>query len=255
LLLVFVLGHYLNIFRPLENIFIKILNPIFSGFNSVGLSIKNTYSDRADKAGLLNSFKDMKARENILIEENAKLKTIQDENELLRGYLNFFTKSNYKYVMSNVVSRGSITDTLKTTETFVIDKGQKDGLVEGLAVVNNKGIIIGKVAEVKDNLAKVFLVNSSQCKLAATIFNSDKTSGIAEGELGLTILMKFIPQTQKINKNDLVLTSGLETLIPRGLAIGMVTEINGNSNDLWQSAVIEPLSNPDDLTIVSVLLK
>lgn len=254
-LLVFVAGHYIGVFRPVENILVKILNPIFGGFNSAGLGIKNTYNDSVNKADLLKNLEEMKIQSNALVEENAKLKTVQEENELLRGYLSFFTKTNYKYVMSNVISRGGISDTLKTTETITIDRGSRNGVMVGQAVVNNKGIIVGKVSEVKDDIAKVFLVNSNQCKLAATMFNNDKTVGIAEGELGLTIRMSFIPQTQKLNKNDLVVTSGLEPLIPRGLAIGKVTEVQGNNNDLWQSAVIEPLVNPDDLTIVSVLLK
>lgn len=255
LLAVFIAGHYFGITGPIESIFIKILNPVFNSFHSAGLGIKNKYNDSVDKADQLKKIEEIKIQANVLIEENAKLQTIQEENETLRGYLNFFTKSDYKYVMSNVISRGNISNTLKTTETIIIDKGKKNGLIEGQAVINSKGIIVGKVAEVKDDIAKVYLINSNQCKLAAAMFNTDKTTGVTEGELGLTIRMNFIPQTQKINKDDLVVTSGLEPLIPRGLAIGKVIDVDGNNNDLWQSAVIEPLVAPDDLIIVSVLLK
>lgn len=98
------------------------------------------------------------------------------------------------------------------------------------------------------------MTNNSDCKLAATILGDTKTNGITAGDLGLTIKMDFIPQTVIIKPGDLVVTSGLEDAIPRGLVIGKVSTVTKESNDLWQSAVIEPLINPDDLIIISVLL-
>jgi len=51
-----------------------------------------------------------------------------------------------------------------------------------------------------------------------------------------------------------VVTSGLEEKIPGGLVIGKVTKVNSDSNEVWQSADIEPLIDFDHLTMVSILL-
>ena len=66
--------------------------------------------------------------------------------------------------------------------------------------------------------------------------------------------MNFIPQSKSINKEDIVVTSGLERTITRGLVIGQISEVIKESNELWQEAVLESNINFNELTIVSVLL-
>ena len=90
--------------------------------------------------------------------------------------------------------------------------------------------------------------------MAATVLNQEGTGGITEGDLGLTLKMGFIPQSKNIKKDDIVVTSGLEYLIPRGLALGRIIEVSKDNNELWQNAVIESMADNDNLVIVSVLL-
>ena len=156
--------------------------------------------------------------------------------------------------MSNVIARGDQSDLTSIPQTIMIDKGKHDGLYPGLAVVSSEGIIVGKIVEVKDEISEVFLSNNSECKLAATLLNESKTSGITEGDLGLTIKMNFIPQDIDIKIGDIVVTSGLEQPIPRGLVIGSVLGVDKENNELWQTATIEPLLDAGALTIVSVIL-
>ncbi len=138
--------------------------------------------------------------------------------------------------------------------SIIIDRGESDGLEKGLVVIDDKGVVVGKIVATKGKIAQVLLTNNPECKLAAKILNDANTSGITEGELGLTISMGFIPQTNEIRVNDIVVTSGLEEAIPRGLVIGRVTAVARESNELWQRALLEPLSDPNSLIIVSVLL-
>ena len=66
--------------------------------------------------------------------------------------------------------------------------------------------------------------------------------------------MDFIPQSVNLEIDDLVITSGLEGSIPRGLQVGKIFEINKESNELWQSAFVDPLSNLNNIFIVSVII-
>jgi rod shape-determining protein MreC len=240
--------------NSIERMMTSLLNPIFSGFYSFSSNLRSKYEDQTSKLDLLEKVKSLEIQVSQLIEENAQLKIMEEENEKLREHLKFFTTNNYQYIMSNVISRGDISDIAKQTETIIIDKGIKDGIYTGLGVVSSQGTIVGKVAEVKDSIAKIYLTNNSKCKLAATIMNTEETSAITEGELGLTIKMKFIPQDRDINIGDIIVTSGMEQSIPRGLVIGRVIEVNKESNQIWQTATIEPVMDQDDFIIVSVLL-
>lgn len=246
--------HFIGILRPVENIIIGILNPIFSGFYSVSSNVRIKYNEQTSKADLLKKIERLESQNSRLIEGNTKLKIAEEENKILREHLKFLTKNKCRFVISNVISRGDIMDISGCTETMIINKGTKDGIYAGLGVVSSQGTIVGKIIEAKDNISKVYLINNSKCKLAATVLNQEKTSGITEGKLGLTIKMGFISHDNGIKINDIVVTSGLEQLIPRGLVIGKVMEVNKESNKIWQSAVIEPLADLDGLIIVSVLL-
>jgi rod shape-determining protein MreC len=66
--------------------------------------------------------------------------------------------------------------------------------------------------------------------------------------------MNYIPQLEKVTVGDTVVTSGLSEDIPRGLVIGRVTNVKSISNEVWQTATIEPLLNFKNLTVVSVVI-
>jgi rod shape-determining protein MreC len=250
-LLVFL--HITKIALPAENIIRGALNPFFSGLYSASNKIQNLYSQRTDNRDLDKVVKDLEARNAQLIQENASLKVLKEENQLLREHFKFSESNDYNFILAEVISRGVLVNFPTQNQYIIINKGAKQGLQIGLPVLSSQGLVVGKIDEVKDNSAKVNLTTDSQCKFAATIQNRDSTVGIAEGDLGLIIKMNFIPQTEEINIGDTVVTSGLEENIPRGLVIGSVTEVLKESNEVWQGAVIEPLVDFNDLIIVSIL--
>lgn len=246
--------HSFQIIAPLENLVIRMISPLFSGFYSLSSNLRISYNVQTDKRNLWNVIKEMEARDLQLENENVKLKMLEEENQKLREHLNFKTSRNQRLILGNILSAGGLDNPGNLDQSIIIDKGSADGLAPGLAVVSSQGVIIGKVSEVKDNFSQVRLNTNDQCKLAATILNQDKTSGITEGDMGLTVKMKFIPQTMELKIGDIVVTSGLEENIPRGLIIGKISQTDKENNGLWQNATIEPLVNLDNLVIVSVLL-
>lgn len=251
-LLVFL--HAIGALRPLENSVLKVLNPLAGKLFFVSSKIRIAFEEQTSKNDFAQIAKELEAEVGRLSEENAMLLSVKRENEVLREHLGFLERNRYRYVMANVISREDVLNIGAQTEVIVIDKGTRDGLYNGLAVISEEGVIVGKIAEVKENSAQVYLVISDKCKFAATVLGEEQTSGIAQGSLGLVVKMGFIPQSTIIKAGDIVASSGLEQPIPRGLVIGKVTEIQKENNDLWQTATIEPIQDIDDLVIVSVVL-
>jgi len=251
-LLVFLYG--IGALKPVENIFTRILNPVLKQFYTIGADIKNTYNEQTSKYDLTKIIEELEKQVMLLTSENAKLKTALKENDILREHLGFLERNELTYIMSNIISKEDILNVGGQTEVIIIDKGERDGIYSGLSVVNSQGVIIGKVAEAKVRNSRVYLTSSDRCKLAVTILGDDTTSGIAQGSLGLVIKMDFIPQIRNLNINDIVVSSGLEKDIPRGLVVGKISEVRKESNELWQNAIIEPMLNMDELTIVSIII-
>lgn len=258
ILVILIFLHYVKILAPIEKIFIIIANPVAERVYLISSKLRMAYNNQFDKRNLQNIIDDYEKSINQLIIENSSIKIAVEENKKLRQHLKFLDENQFNYILANIVSGGMLLNSDDSDKNIIINKGIKSGLHLGSGVLSSKGIIIGKIVEVKDNTSKVSLITGNGCKLAAVIQKNDKTgetTGIAEGELGLTIKMKFISQKENIQLGDVVVTSGLEENIPRGLIIGKVSQVKKDNNEIWQGVTIEPLVNLDELIIVSVILE
>jgi rod shape-determining protein MreC len=65
--------------------------------------------------------------------------------------------------------------------------------------------------------------------------------------------MKYIPQGETVNVNDIVLTSGLGGNFPKKLIIGQVTAVHQRDIDMFQEAHIRPTVDFNNLEIVLVI--
>jgi len=246
--------HFIGVLAPLERLIIRVSQPVFVKFHSLGSSWKKTSGGEVSVADLNTKIGDLENQLSALVVENAHLKDLENENQKLREYLNFFSQNKMNYVLANVTAQENFLDSVKYGQNIIINKGQKDNLIPGLAVINGQGVLVGKVLEVKENSARVCLLINDACKLAVSVLNQNRTIGVTEGDLGLTIKINFVGQTEKISQGDIVVTSGLEKDIPAGLVLGRVSQINNNENDVWQNINVEPLINFDNLGVVSVVL-
>lgn len=186
--------------------------------------------------------------------ELARLYSLEEENEKLRQYLKFFEENSYEYVLAKVLWQENLLNLSSYNQNIVINKGAKDGLRIGLAVVNESGVIVGKVIEVNETNSRVCLINNNFCKMAVSINNSSSSIGLAEGDLGLSVKLNFVSQNEIVSVGDMVITSGLEKDIPRGLAVARINNIEQEVNDIWQNVNAEALFNINNLNIVSIII-
>jgi rod shape-determining protein MreC len=254
LLAALIVLHYSGLLTPVENTVSRALNPVTSKVYSWGVNIKGFFYPSFEERELQQDIEDLKARVNELNAENAELVAVKKENERLREYLEFTKEEELEQKMARVVSRGVFMKADRRNESILINKGESDGLEKGMVAVNSQGIVVGKISGVRSSVSEVELITDEECELAISIQNQEGTMGIARGEMGLTVHIDYIPQTQDISKGDRVVTSGLEENVPAGLIIGEVKKVESKSNDVWQTAVVEPLIDLEELTMVAVVL-
>ncbi|HBA36747.1 TPA: rod shape-determining protein MreC [Candidatus Falkowbacteria bacterium] len=248
-LLVFL--HGVGALRPAENLLLFLTKPFLARFYQDGVALNGSYEAAQNKEDLEKKVSDLTATVAQLTVADSRCAETVEENKRLRETLQFLNVNNFQAVVANIIARET---TAADNYDLIINRGSRDGLRSGLGVVSAEGVIVGQVVEVKDATAKICLTTSPRCQLAAAIQNQDKTQGITDGDLGLTVRMNYIPQLDQIAPGDTVVTSGLGGGIPRGLIIGKVTQVQNASNEVWQSATIEPLVNLNSLTVVSVII-
>jgi len=247
ILLIFL--HQFRILLPIENLLVRILSPIQNQIYVLGVKINNFYSNTGFNKDLVKTNSELEQKFNDLVIENSQLKTMLLEQQEIERQYNFLQEAGLEAVVAKIIGRSLQAD----YQTLIVNKGEIDGVRVGLPVIASDGAMVGKIAEVNTNSSQVLLINDSHSSLAATIQNESLTKGVVVGERGLSLKMELIPQDEEIGIGEVVVTSGLEADIPRGLVIGQIEQVTSEPNGFFQTAFLDPLANPDDLVVVSIL--
>lgn len=247
---IIVLLVFLSSFRPTRGLVGTVFSPPLLLANKVGLNISNWWSKESatidelqkENAELIELLKDLTI-------ENASLKKEMDSLSKLSEQLEFIEDANLDYVSARVTARPSD----QSSNIIFINKGSKHGIQEGQAVIVEEGVIIGKISEVSFASSAITLLVDQQSRLAAEIQNESSTSCLIKGEHGISLLADLIPQTDIIQEGQIIITSGLEQGVPKGLVIGQVEKVKEGSGELFKQASIKTLVNYSYFEIVSVI--
>ncbi len=242
--------HYIGWLKPVENIFVRGISPIAQKMRGASNWSKEYYGNWVKRKGVFLENERLKVELQNYQMNLARISSMEEENKLLKQELGFVKELDHKYVSAKIIT--GISD--PASQSVVINRGSKDGIIKGLAVVAGKGIMIGKIIEVQDNFSKVLLLIDNNSKVAATIQNLDKTAGIVEGQYGLSFSMTNIPQDQIVAEGDYIVTSGLEGSIPKDILIAKVEKINSIEKEIFKTAILSPIVPFTNLSYVLVII-
>jgi rod shape-determining protein MreC len=234
-----------------QRIFFPLINSPSSFFRGGSDDLSERTRSRSDLLEEISNLRNEIQKREV---DSAIIFDLEEENKKLREFLNFQEESSFKHVLANIIWQEDLSNLYHHNQDIVINKGRGDGLKEGLAVLNESGVVLGKIVELSEKTAKVCLVNNNFCKMAVALNNSSRSIGLAEGDLGLSIKINFVSQNEDIQIGDRLITSGLEPYIPRGLAVGRIINIEQDVSDIWQNISAEPFFDYRDLNIVSVIV-
>ncbi|MBI4653207.1 rod shape-determining protein MreC [Candidatus Kuenenbacteria bacterium] len=241
--------HQIKLLSPLENFFQKIFLPIQLKTYQITNTIREKMDFLSSRKKIIEENKRLKQKIQKLIIEKSQFEELSQENEVLRKELNFVKKNNLSFVVTQIIGEKNDLG----LQTLIINKGKINGLIEGLPVVT-QGFLIGKIIKVDKYTAQVLPIIENHSLVAAVIQNYPKTNGLVRGEYNLSLIMELIPQDIEIKVGDLVITSGLENNIPRGLVIGQVEKIISQSEELYQKAQINSPISFKSLNFLTILL-
>lgn len=162
------------------------------------------------------------------------------ENERLKAALD--AKSRYE-ALDPIFARVIAREPGQWFETFSINRGKSDGVNAGMSVVNGSGLI-GRVYEAGMNYAKVICIIDSRSAVACMI-QSTRDNGIMRGRVSASsddaaCFVYYLPNLNSIMPGDTVITSGTDSLFPKGLHIGTVTAVSMDAGSEGSYAVVSP---------------
>jgi rod shape-determining protein MreC len=238
--------------QPIEDLVLRFVVPIQERLTSLANNIKDLTQTTQNIKELHRRNEELQGLVDSLMIENVHLKEIESENETLRRLLGF-TQANptHSYKAAEVKGRVIGYDPSNFLSYLTIDLGSQQGIEKGMPVVTERGLV-GRITEVGANWAKVMLTIDPSSSVNALIQTS-RATGVVEGQVGGSLLMKYIPQGETVNINDIVLTSGLGGNFPKNLIIGQVTAVHQRDIEMFQQADIRPTVDFNKLEIVLII--
>lgn len=228
---------------------------IFTPFQMAVVAIEN-----AGKSGIsfLISLKDL-AEENKKLKEEvrqlkselAKMEEYKIQNKRLKELLQYkeFTIDNYDLISAGVIGRNPS----NWFSTITINRGMQDGIKPNMTVLVPEGLV-GKVVIVHSNTAEVLLITDPRMGVGAVV-QQTRLPGVVRGVTGSCERLKMLhlPKDTQIKRNQVVVTSGLGGVYPKGIRIGRILKAYNDPSGLFQIAEVEPFVDFKRLEYVFVV--
>lgn len=243
LLLLILSSNFLK--KEVKNLFYVISSPIQKWLWKTGDSLSDFFEAISEIKSLKKENEELKLKTQELLAENVKLKELKKENEILRAALNIGLEKEFKLILAQVTEKD-------TPDLISIDKGLKDGVIEGMPVITQQKTLVGKIGEVFENFSKVMLISNEESSFDAKIVDSE-TYGRVKGEGNFKLLFDLVPKEKEIKIGDQIITSALGENFPKDLLVGEIQKVKKSDIQAFQEAEIESAFDIRDLDFLFVI--
>ncbi len=196
---------------------------------------------------------DLKRRMDLLMDDKerltaeiVKLRNIRQENDALREALDLGMDRDFNLVMASISGKDILNDTI------LIDRGLNDGVTEGMPVVTERRVTVGRVSKTFNDFSRVILVTNKESAFEAEV-QGRNLIGLVRGLGDSAAKLTLIPKDKKITEGDALITTSLSGSFPQGLFIGLIREVKSEDSESFQEAEIVPFFNIRRLNRVFVI--
>jgi rod shape-determining protein MreC len=229
------------------------LNSVQSVVYGVNSKIRNSLS-------FIFNISNIKTENEQLIKKNSELESkaldydaLKSENDHLRSALNFTSqRTEYNYVGCDIIGKsgGSFLD------QFVLNKGSNDGIAKNMIAITDQGLV-GQISSVGTNWSIIQSLANENLAVSAMVESTGENSGIVKGYISdnkFLAKLDYLPIDSKVKNDDVILTSGLGGVYPKGIRIGYVTSVQEDQGRVVKVAVIQPYVDLNKMQEVIVVI-
>ena len=166
--------------------------------------------------------------------ENSRYKELLATHERLRKLLQFKEVIRRPVVAAQVIGL----DPTGWFKSVIIDKGEKAGVKWDMPVVNASGVV-GRVVSVSNNYAKVLLI-IDQNSAVDCLTQRSRDRGMVKGTSSDICKMDYMSKSSNAVVGDLVITSGLGGIFPKGLPVGRISSVKEGEGKLFKEIEVVP---------------
>lgn len=218
------------------------------GFDSFSRGIRETTALYVNLIGIKKENSALKNQNNELATRLESQKELQRENDRLRALLSFKESTKMELVAAQIIGRDLVPD----HSTLTINKGTRDGLKNGQAVITLGGAL-GYIFRPSAATAHVMLI-TDRYSVVDGIVERTRAHGIVEGRGGEGINLKYVERTEDVKEGDLVVTGGLDNIFPKGFPVATVESVERKTFSVSLKVELKPVIDPAKVEEVFVVM-
>ena len=242
----------LNIFQgQVRGLFYYFSSPVQKAFWAAGGNLSDFFKGVFKKSDLLEENKDLRLVNQELLTKLAESEDLEKENTVLREALEIGLADDFELVFATVIGRDTFQDSI------LIDKGLANGLKEDMSVIiadQKQKVLLGKIDSVDKNFAKVILISHKDSSFDVEVLGKE-AEGLIKGGGGQKMNLDFLPRDKVIERGDVVISSALGGVYPKGLLVGLIAEAQRDDVKSFQQAEVSPFFRLREVRNVFVILK
>jgi rod shape-determining protein MreC len=167
--------------------------------------------------------------------EGLRVREMTEENRRLRALLELRQRLPLATLPGEVIAR----EWGGWVRSLTVNRGRGDHVARLTGVISPEGLV-GRVVEVRPGASIVQVLTDPASTVGAHVVRT-RTQGIVEGDPRGNIRLKFMARDAAgIQVGDVIVTSGVGGLIPRGIPVGTVRAIDDRGGALFHYAALEP---------------
>lgn len=160
-------------------------------------------------------------------------RALADRSLGLERLLGLRTQSTLMTVAAEIIGASATPD----FRTITIDKGTRDGLKQNMSVIAPAGVV-GRVVVPSFRASKVQLLIDRNAAAGAMVERS-RAQGLAIGAGDELLELTYVSEAADIVAGDIVMTSGIDGIYPKGFVIGRVQTVEKNG-PAYKRIVVTP---------------
>jgi rod shape-determining protein MreC len=160
-----------------------------------------------------------------------------EEMQLEVGRLRVLLELRDQIVMPSTAARVIALGSSEGVRTLLLNRGERHGVRVMDPVITTRGVV-GRVLEVAPSISKVQTLADPNSGIAALIQRT-RVQGLVVGEGGRGCRMEYVMELSDVEVGDVIITSGLDQIYPKGHTIGVVTEL-GEGEGLTRFVGVRP---------------
>jgi rod shape-determining protein MreC len=169
------------------------------------------------------------------------------ESLRLRALLEFKNQLPFQTVAAEVIASSPG----ENSNAIFIGKGLDSGLTSDLAVITPEGVV-GKTIAVFSQSSQVLLLTDPSSGVGVML-EKTRVQGVLKGDSQNLCLVRYIMNEEPVSSGEVVLTSGLDQIFPKGLRVGTVA--GTSAGNIYKNVEVKPAADLSRLETVLVVLK